>query len=318
MKKLMFILVAIVPLVFTSCNKDEFQIPVDEAALRAEVMAAAVPTTAEFVAFAEGVKTKAATLDEAPLPIAMVFPLDSRTISISGTKATKYFLIYEFQGNQRTKEITVSQVFTIKSDGKIDPLSGELQEAMPGCRFKEEFTIICDQYLQGVLLSCNFKDKRQVSFAGQINGNKIMLPPLEGGVWQAKVDFYDGDLFQEFKTQPINFYSETKDVKLKIEISKDNIKSYIEIPKEYLVGANYMQIFTENQTTGEITSYVEFTPVYDETLPFFVLFGVPFEDTNRVNIYGRFGRMSLQVSPSLTTPINGKQIFRATFDGVRG
>ncbi len=311
MKKVLFIFVVVCAAVFTSCQKDEVTIPLDNEAIRAQVMDAPVPTTSEFIAFAEGIKTKAATLDALPLPVVMVFPLDSRTIIISGTKATKFFLLYEFNGNQRSKEIMISQQFTIKSDGNIDSTSGSLQEATPGCSFKEEFTILSDQYFQGVWLSGNFKDGRQITFAGQINGNKINLAPLEGCVWQAKVDFYDGDLFQQFLTQPINFYATTHDVKLKIEIKKDNIKSYIEIPKEFLVGAEYMQIFTENVTTGEITSYAEFNPVYDETLPAYVLYGVPFENSNRVNIYGSFGRVSLQVNPSLTTPINGKTIFRA-------
>ncbi len=318
MKKALITFMVILVGIFTSCQKEETLAPFDETSIRGEVMAMPAPTVEEFVTFVNGPALKSATIEEGPLTMVMAFPLDARTIIISGNMATKFFLLYTFVGNTRIGEITVSQVFTIKSDGKIDPTSGGLQEAMPGCPFKEDFFIQSNEYFQAVRMSCNFSDGRQISFNGQLNGNSVKLPPLEGAIWQLLLSYNDGDLYQEFLTNTINFYEIPREVKLKINVDKDNIMSYIQIPKKYLVDASYIQIFTENVETGEITSYAEFVPVYDESLPEYVIFGVPFENSNRVNVYGNHGRISFVVNPVLTGPINGKPVFRADLPNVQG
>jgi hypothetical protein len=313
---LLILVAALFAGVVTSCSQDEVITTNDEVSFLADIMAAPQPALDEFKSFAEGAGLKSASVYSSS--VVMVFPLDRRTVEVFDVTVKKYFILYEFgQGGQRNKEITISQIFEILPNGKIDPTSGKFLEATPGCSQKRHF-YIDDQYITGIHCFCNFKDGRQFGYVGQITNNTVQLPPLEGGVWQLSVDFNDGDIPQKFSTLPINNYAESNVIELKTTFELDNIVAYVEIEKKYLEGAELVQVYSFNSMTDEVDSYIDFKVLYDELLPKFVLYGVPFGNIYRINIYGKNGNWSFIIAPSLGAPINGKPVYSLEHDEAKG
>ena len=312
-KVLIFALVAIAMfLMFSSCKSNEEPVvnPLkNDAALKAKLALIPNPSKEEMLKFLSGTAQKVKADDSqpsTPLTLVEIFPLDSTIYQIYDNTATKYFIYYEIdsQGN-RKKVLTIGQIFDVVNN-QIDE-KGYHFEVTVGCPFGRYFYIANGGNLQQIIYFLRFNNGSQFAFYSNSGNYQIKLPPVVGAKWQMKISYYDGDLFQSFMTEIIDYYGESDVIKINFEIKQENVLSMVYINKSYLQNA-YVIDFIGTDDNGNFTD-ISLPVAYDQSLPEIISFNTPIKVLTRITIFStNYGYIcySLKVRPD--SPIDGSKI----------
>lgn len=270
MKKFVALFVVIFVVIFSSCQKD-IEVPVSIESIRAQLAQVASPSKEEVQTFLSEGNLKSASIED-DATMVQLFPLNVSTTAVENGFAIRYFMYYEINGDgYRRKQLMISQIFPVK-DGKIDQNNYTFKYDI-NCPFSRSFDLSERNYVRQITFFFHFEDGTQFVYIGERNYGTVMLPPLANGKWQLNIAYDNGDMYQEFNTELVNFGSDI--INLKFEVKKDNIVSIVKIAKEMMQGAYLVQLEGENKN-GDII-YVNYQFINYETLPSLLSFNAPFE-----------------------------------------
>ncbi len=263
----------------------------NELALKAQLAKIPAPSKEEMKEFIAGKlgPQKAKSEQWQDLVLVEIFELDSTTYIIEDGVATKNFLYVEIASNgDLKKKLTIGQVFQI-SGGNIVENDYHFNYQI-SCPFSRYFHLQDDNNVQNITYFFHFNDGYQLSY----NGNsQIKLPPIKNGKWQLRVTYYDGDLWQSFMTELVNYYSESSNlIKLKFDIKETNIVSVVSVSKLYIKDAYSIQF--EGRDDDGYYTYVSYPVSYDESLPNVIIFNLPIKNLKRAFICSNNGCSLIQ------------------------
>lgn len=304
--KNVFLLLVVITFCFvsTSCQKDDELSIVDIQSLKTQLASVPDPSKEEVQLFIEDGNLKSASIEDDATLIEL-FPLDISTTAVVNGVAIKYFIYYEINANgYRVKMFMVSQIFPVK-DGKIDEKNYTFEYDI-NCPFSQRFDLKERNYINQIIYFFHFDDGTQFTYVGERNYGSVLLPPLANGKWQLSVSYDNGDMYQEFNSELVNFDKDI--INLKFEVKKNNIISIVKVDKELTQGAYSIQFFGENQDTGDRV-YVNYRLISDESLPSILSFNVPFE-IQYVIICGMNGCWRYEAVVSPVSPITGPKVYK--------
>lgn len=303
MKKF-FVLLVVIFLSLVSCQKDEELSSVDIQSLKAQLASISNPSKEEVQFFIEGGNLKSASMEDDATLIEL-FPLNVSTTAVVNGVAIRYFMYYEINANgYREKMFMVSQIFPVK-DGKIDDKNYTFEYDI-NCPFSRRFELKERNYINQITYFFHFDDGTQFTYVGERNYGSVLLPPLAGGKWQLSIAYDNGDLYQEFNSELVNFDSDI--INLKFEVKKDNVIAVVKVDKELTQGSYSIQLFGENQNNGDMV-YVNYKLINEESLPSVLSFNAPFE-VQYVIICGMNGCWRYEVVVSPNSPVVGPKVYK--------
>ncbi len=232
MKKLVvFMFFAVMAILFFSCQKEEFEIPIDKEALKLQAEKWAIPQAEEINVSS----LKAGWSDSITVKI---FPLESMNYYFQEDSLVRLLNYYELKKGRINRTIMFSQFIPILSNGKADMNNYRIGNLIAGCPLSKTFYLTSQNNINNMRAFFLFKDGGQFGYNCDTYGY-VRLDPLADGNWVVDVSFYNPN--QRYVSERINFYQDDL-ISLKFQM-KEVSKTHIEINRKFL---------TEDSKTLEI------------------------------------------------------------------
>ncbi|NVN96989.1 hypothetical protein HXX01_02035 [Candidatus Nomurabacteria bacterium] len=282
-----FALLVVILIVFVSCTKQDNLVPaLDVETIRAQLVSLPILTKDQVEAVIAGPKLKDGSTATPVTPVAdlsliEIVDLDSRTYFISNEIAIKNMLYLEinYEG-YRKKMVTIHQTFKVKN-GQIDTNSYTIDYEI-GCSYSRDFQLDQSSNVSRVTYFFRFNSGKQIVYYGTNAGN-IKLPPIANGKWQLMVDYWDGEMNQQFITDYVKFYDSSNIVNVRLALGTKNTVSTVVFDRNVLIGAYNIELIGLDK--DGIERYLSYPVMYDNELPARVSFDAPF-DIKIVRIQG--------------------------------
>lgn len=279
MKKLILLIIVITFVCF-SCKKEDNGISIENAvAIKAQLSKVTTLTKAE----ASNAQLKLKSASDVPdLTLIEIFDLDARTYFVSNEVAIKYCIYFEIdQDGYRSKMLTFSQTFQVRN-GQVDVSSYSLSYEI-GCIFSQNFQLSHGTNVSMITYFFRFDSGKQFAYYSN-SGGSIKLPPIADGKWQLSVDYYDGDLSQQFATDYVDYYYGNNIINVRLDVGIKNVVSTVVFHKYVILGAYTVQLYgTDNRGIYRTMSY---RVIYDNGMPSKISYDAPF-NIEQVYIYGK-------------------------------
>jgi len=282
MKNVKLLVVIFVLFLGSSCKKqDSLQTPVDIASVKAQLVALPILTKDQVETAMAEPKLKSAILEPT---LVEIFDLSPETYFVSNEVAIKNLLYMEIdQNGNRKKMITIHQIFEVKN-GMIDTQSYRLEFEI-GCPYSRDFCLSQNGNVSQMTFFFRFDNGKQFAYYGSNNGN-IRLYPIVNGKWQLMISFWDGDFQQNFMTDMVDYYGSSNLINLRLEIKEKNVKSTVQMDKNFIYGAYNIQLGGYDKDGNY--SWVSYPVSYDDGLPARISFD-SYLDIKDVVICGVYG-----------------------------
>lgn len=302
-KSVMYLFFVIIIMFFGSCKKsDLLPEPVDTDAIRAMLVSVSTPTkeAVQTMLSSTTLKLKDGIIEKQTL--VEIFPLDSRTYEVYDNIAIKNLVYYEIdQNGNREKLLGIRQEFQIKN-GVVDTTTSVMSYEV-GCPYSRYFHTGSGN-ISSILYFFVFDNGRQFNYFGE--SETIKLPPIAGGKWKMEISFYDGDLFQKYNAELLDFYAASNQLSLKLNVKKENTVAYFQLSKEFAEGSYYLELRGEEDSNGNFPYYSY--RISDQNYSANLTFASPFE-IKSILMCGNHGCCSYEVKVKSYSPLDGKAIY---------
>ena len=285
---LLFVVICSVLFSFTSCNKDEI-LPV-QAPLKIEAKVAQPVDTLVFQTQLSLIKNLTKTevrdsmlskshLKDASIP-------DLNHIRLKPTSKQDYYVnnneavkIYDYSvtdlGGYISEEFGIYQTFQILN-GIVDSLNYSIRyEVGPPSSSSRGFYLSSNNYLVRTAFHFHCDNGEQIDFYGNSNNSYYVLPNYPNGFWQLVFDYNINGRPVTYESLPIDYYAESNELYLNLQLKAENSVSIIEFDKSLIIGATRLEI--QGYDESGIYRYMTIPVVYNENMPNIVSFSAPID-----------------------------------------
>lgn len=204
----------------------------------------------------------------------------------------------------KTHEYTYSLTFDIKN-GKVDTSSYSFDFEL-GC--PQAKPCYFDKSVNPTDLSCFGIDEKGNIFYFNLNSyyeeGTIYIRPYEGIKWF--IQGYDRNSQQDFVTSLVDYYDDSNNLPMLVEMHSSNIVSVVEIDQNLLKGANSIQLVGVDDNGDEIS--IGYKVPYSPQLPNQLSFNATFKVTG-LYICGKYGCNWYTVKASPSSPVGGPTVY---------
>lgn len=293
MNRIYSLLVVIIIVIFTSCQKEEEVLipetqpvaiakPIDVANIQNQLSLIenlSVQTTQDSIEAKSTPKLKSGSEEEVPDDVE-IFPLPKEYFTVEGDVAVKYFTYWEVKGLEIKKALTVKQLFNIKN-GVVDKNYFQV-DFFVGYLFFDSYSLNVGGWISEIKFMLRSTKTNKV-FSYVTNNSNIEVPPVDGAQWQLLVSF-GGYAPQRYATDLFDYTNKSGVVNVRLEVKSKKVVSIVYITKNLLPkGVSTIQI-GRTESNGQYV-YKLVDVMNDESTPESIFIEIPF-DAEEVAIYG--------------------------------
>ena len=217
-------------------------------------------------------------LKDAPIP-------DLNHIRLKPTSKQDYYVnnneavkIFDYSatdlGGYISEEFGIYQTFQI-FNGIVDSLNYTIRYEVGPPSSSRGFYLSSNNYLVRTAFHFHCDNGEQIDFYSNSNNSYYVLPNYPNGFWQLVFDYNINGRPVTYESLPVDYYSDSNELQLKLQLKAENTVSSIELDKSLIIGATRLEI--QGYDESGIYRYMTIPVVYNVNMPDVISFSLPID-----------------------------------------